>query len=246
MKGVILAGGLGTRLNPLTKATNKHLLPVGAEPMLYHPIRQLAGAGVSDILVITSTAHMGDVVRCLGSGEEFGCTLSYKVQEHAGGIAHALALAEHFGGGERLCVILGDNIFEYSIAPYVDQFAQHKDGARVLLKQVGDPERYGVAALDEHQVIEIEEKPAKPKSSYAVVRLYFPQIEEAEIAEVVATLRSGWIGTGPKVTNIADKKTRLPECMFKSSNRVLTFHPSVSNPTVACRLLNGHELSPGL
>lgn len=173
MKGVILAGGLGTRLNPLTKATNKHLLPVGTEPMLYHPIRQLAGAGISDILVITSTAHMGDVVRCLGSGEEFGCTFSYKVQEHAGGIAHALALAEHFGGGERLCVILGDNIFEYSIAPYVDQFAQQEDGARVLLKQVGDPERYGVAALDEHQVLEIEEKPARPKSSYAVVGLYF-------------------------------------------------------------------------
>lgn len=173
MKGVILAGGLGTRLSPLTKATNKHLLPVGTEPMLYHPIRQLAGAGVSDILVITSTAHMGDVVRCLGSGEEFDCTLSYKVQEHAGGIAHALALAEHFGGGERLCVILGDNIFEYSIAPYVEQFAQQEDGARVLLKQVGDPERYGVAALDEHQVLEIEEKPARPKSSYAVVGLYF-------------------------------------------------------------------------
>ncbi|MCI0401863.1 MAG: NTP transferase domain-containing protein [Gammaproteobacteria bacterium] len=172
MKGIILAGGLGTRLHPLTKATNKHLLPVGAEPMLYHPIRQLTGAGIRSILVVTSTLHMGDVVRCLGSGEEFGCHLSYKVQEKAGGIAHALALAEDFVLGEKICVILGDNVFEYSIAPYVDAFEKQEKGARVLLKEVGDPERFGVAALDEHQVLEIQEKPSNPKSSYAVVGLY--------------------------------------------------------------------------
>lgn len=172
IKGVILAGGMGTRLHPLTKATNKHLLPVGREPMIFHLIRQMRLAGIEDILVVTSTDHMGDVVRCLGSGEEFGCALSYKVQEKAGGIAHALALAENFAGGSPICVILGDNIFEYSIAPYVEGFRKQKTGARVLLKQVGDPERYGVAALDEHQVIEIEEKPAQPKSSLAVVGLY--------------------------------------------------------------------------
>lgn len=172
IKGVILAGGMGTRLYPLTKATNKHLLPVGQEPMIYHLIRQMRTAGIDDILVVTSTDHMGDVVRCLGSGEEFGCTLSYKVQEKAGGIAHALALAENFAGGSPICVILGDNIFEYSIAPYVEGFRKQQHGARVLLKHVGDPERYGVAALDEHQVIEIEEKPAQPKSSLAVVGLY--------------------------------------------------------------------------
>ena len=148
IKGVILAGGMGTRLHPLTKATNKHLLPVGREPMIFHLIRQMRLAGIEDILVVTSTDHMGDVVRCLGSGEEFGCALSYKVQEKAGGIAHALALAENFAGGSPICVILGDNIFEYSIAPYVEGFRKQQTGARVLLKQVGDPERYGVAALD--------------------------------------------------------------------------------------------------
>ena len=173
MKGVILAGGLGTRLHPLTKATNKHLLPVGSEPMLYHPIHQLTDSGIEDILVITSTQHMGDVVRCLGSGEEFGCRLSYKVQERAGGIAHALALAEDFVGDHKICVILGDNIFEYSIKPYTDAFRKQDTGAHVLVKEVGDPERYGVAALDEHQVIDIEEKPSDPKSSYAVVGLYY-------------------------------------------------------------------------
>lgn len=173
MKGVILAGGLGSRLHPLTKATNKHLLPVGSEPMLYHPIRQMVCSNIEDILVVTSTQHMGDVVRCLGSGEEFGCRLSYKVQEQAGGIAHALAMAEDFANDNKICVILGDNIFEYSIKPYTDAFRVQDKGAHVLLKEVGDPERYGVAALDEHQVMEIEEKPSTPKSSYAVVGLYY-------------------------------------------------------------------------
>jgi glucose-1-phosphate thymidylyltransferase len=172
MRGVVLAGGLGTRLHPLTKATNKHLLPVGREPMLFHPIRQLASAQIRDILVVTSTDHMGDVVRCLGSGEEFGCDLTYRVQERPAGIAQALSLAETFAGGDAICVLLGDNVFEYSIAPYVDAFRAQGGGARVLLKQVGDPERYGVAALDEHHVIEIEEKPKNPKTSFAVVGMY--------------------------------------------------------------------------
>ncbi len=173
MKGVILAGGLGTRLRPLTKATNKHLLPVGREPMLYHPIRQMVSAGIRDILAVTSTDHMGDIVRCLGSGAEFGASLTYKVQERPAGIADALRLAEGFAGGSPICVILGDNIFEYSIAPYADRFRNQTGGARVLLKRVDDPSRYGVAALDEKHVLEIEEKPEVPKSNYAVVGLYF-------------------------------------------------------------------------
>lgn len=185
MKGVILAGGLGSRLFPLTKATNKHLLPVGREPMLFHPIRQLRDAGIEDILVVTSTDHMGDVVRCLGSGKDFNCSLSYKVQESAGGIAHALALAENFAAGHKICVLLGDNIFECSIAPYVQKFRQQNLGARVLLKQVGDPERYGVAALDEHQVIEIEEKPHQPKSQLAVVGLY---LYDAQVFDIIRTI----------------------------------------------------------
>jgi glucose-1-phosphate thymidylyltransferase len=186
MKGVILAGGLGTRLYPLTRATNKHLLPVGREPMIYHPIRQLRAAGIREILVVTSTDHMGDIVRCLGSGEEFGASFSFKVQEKAGGIAHALALAESFAAGEPICVLLGDNIFEYSIAPYVAGFAEQETGARVLLKDVGDPERYGVAALDEQQVIEIEEKPASPKSHFAVVGLY---LYDRQVFDIIRTIQ---------------------------------------------------------
>ena len=186
MRGVVLAGGLGTRLHPLTKATNKHLLPVGREPMLFHPIRQLVSAKIEDILVVTSTDHMGDVVRCLGSGEDFGCGLTYRVQDKPGGIAHALALAETFAGGDAIIVLLGDNVFEYTIAPYVDAFRAQGAGARVLLKQVGDPERYGVAALDEHQVIEIEEKPKNPKTSFAVVGMY---CYDARVFDVIRSIK---------------------------------------------------------
>lgn len=173
MKGVILAGGKGTRLHPLTKATNKHLLPVGREPMIFHPIRQMVGSGIDDILVVTSKEHMGEVVNCLGSGAEFGCSLTYKVQESAAGIADALRLAEGFAQGQRICVFLGDNVFQSSIAPHVRAFAGQDKGARVLVKKVSDPERYGVAAMDERHIIDIEEKPAKPKSAYAVLGLYF-------------------------------------------------------------------------
>lgn len=173
MKGVILAGGKGTRLFPLTKATNKHLLPVGSEPMIFHGLRQMVSAGIRDILIITSTDHMGDVVRCLGSGAAFDCALTYRVQEEAAGIADALKLAEGFAAGSPICVMLGDNIFEYSIGPYAEAFRRQNTGARVLLKRVGDPSRYGVAALDERHVLNIEEKPEQPKSDFAVVGLYF-------------------------------------------------------------------------
>lgn len=172
MKGIVLAGGKGTRLFPLTKVTNKHLLPVGREPMIFHPVRQLVTAGIRDILIITSTDHMGDVVGLLGSGKDFGCQFTYRVQEEASGIAHALALGEGFARGDSIAVILGDNIFSRSIAPFVRRFETQGTGARVLLKPVGDPSRYGVAALDEKHVVEIEEKPMQPKSNYAVVGAY--------------------------------------------------------------------------
>lgn len=172
MKGVVLAGGKGTRLHPLTKVTNKHLLPVGREPMIYHPVRQLVGAGIRDLLIVTSTDHMGDVVGLLGSGKDFGCQFTYRVQEEASGIAHALALGEGFASGEPISVILGDNIFSRSIAPFIRRFEAQGVGARVLLKPVDDPSRYGVAALDERHVVEIEEKPMQPKSNYAVVGAY--------------------------------------------------------------------------
>lgn len=208
MKGVILAGGLGSRLHPLTKATNKHLLPVGREPMLYHSIRQLISTDILDILVITSTQHMGDVVRCLGSGEEFACKLSYKVQEQAMGIAHALSLAEDFAGGEDICVILGDNIFEYSIRPYTEAFRQQQQGAHVLLKEVINPEDYGVAALDEHQVIEIEEKPARPNSSYAVVGLYYFDAQVFDVIRGISPSKRGELEI-TSVNNVYIEKQQL-------------------------------------
>ncbi|WLD93018.1 sugar phosphate nucleotidyltransferase [Alkalihalobacillus sp. AL-G] len=172
MKGVILAGGRGTRLHPLTKVTNKHLLPVGHEPMIYNPIKQLVSCDITEILIITSTQHMGDVVNLLGSGKEFGCEFTYKVQEEAGGIAQALSLAENFASNEKIVVILGDNISDKSIKKSVDSFRHQEIGARVLLKKVGDPERYGVAAIDERNVIQIEEKPQEPKSDFAVIGYY--------------------------------------------------------------------------
>lgn len=172
VKGVILAGGVGTRLNPLTEITNKHLLPVGQEPMIWHCIKQLVGCGIREIMVITSTHHMGSIVNSLGSGRRFGCELTYRVQEKAGGIADALALCRQFAAGDRIVVLLGDNIFEYSIAPHVAEFLRQETGARVLLKKVGDPERFGIASLDEKFIVEIEEKPSQPKSDYAVIGCY--------------------------------------------------------------------------
>ena len=174
MKGIILAGGTGTRLYPLTKVTNKHLLPVGKEPMIFNPIRQLNSAGIHDILIVTSKEHMGEIVRLLGSGEEFGSRFTFKVQDKPRGIAHALALAEQFVDGERMVVILGDNILTHSIRPHVEAFAAQEDGARLLLKKVGEPERFGVAALDEERkmILEIEEKPKHPKSEFAVIGVY--------------------------------------------------------------------------
>jgi glucose-1-phosphate thymidylyltransferase len=172
MRGIILAGGKGTRLYPLTKVTNKHLLPVGKEPMLFHNVRQLAQSGIKELLVVTSTEHMGEIVSALGSGREFNVNLTYRVQETAGGIADALALGEAFAAGGPVCVVLGDNIFMKPLAPYIQRFRDDPRGARVLLKKVSDPERYGVAALDEHQVLAIEEKPQQPKSDLAVIGFY--------------------------------------------------------------------------
>jgi len=172
MKGIILAGGKGTRLYPLTKVTNKHLLPVGKEPMIFNPIKQLVSAGIKEILIVTSTEHMGDIVNLLGSGKEFGVDFTYKVQETAGGIADALRLGENFANNDRVVVVLGDNIAVNSIKPYVDNFWKQKSGARILLKEVSDPTRYGIAALDEEKIIEINEKPGIPKTNFAVIGYY--------------------------------------------------------------------------
>ena len=173
MKGIILAGGLGSRLRPLTKVTNKHLLPIYDKPMIYYPIETLVGAGIKDIMVVTGGNSAGDFLRLLGNGKDFGLDdIYYTYQEGEGGIADALKLCEHFSEGERVCVILGDNIIQNSIDDYVKRFQQQKSGARLLLKEVEDPERFGVAELDGDKIVSIEEKPKSPKSSYAVTGIY--------------------------------------------------------------------------
>lgn len=173
LKGVVLAGGTGSRLMPLTKVTNKHLLPVGHKPMIYYPIEKLTGAGITEILLVTGTEHMGDMVNLLGSGRMFDCRFTYKVQDEAGGIAQALSLAENFSHGAPMAVILGDNIFEDTLQPHAEAFMRQGRGARILGKQVHDPERFGVVTVDNGRVLAIEEKPAQPKSDIAVTGIYF-------------------------------------------------------------------------
>lgn len=173
LKGIVLAGGTGSRLFPLTKVTNKHLLPVGKSPMIWHPLWKLKQAGIDEILIVTGTEHMGDIVRCLGSGSDFECRFTYKVQDQAGGIAQALGLAENFVGESSVCVILGDNIFEDSLSTHAADFLAQERGAQVLLKDVPDPQRFGVAQIEGDRIIGIEEKPSRPKSTYAVTGIYF-------------------------------------------------------------------------
>ena len=173
MKGVVLAGGTGSRLFPLTKITNKHLLPIYDKPMIYYPIETLVDAGIQDVLIVTGGRNAGDFLRLLANGKEFGLrSINYAYQEGEGGIAEALALAEHFAEGERICVILGDNLIEGSIRGAVEAFEKQDRGAKILLKQVTDAERFGVAELQGDHVVGIEEKPAQPKSNLAVTGLY--------------------------------------------------------------------------
>ena len=187
MKGVILAGGLGTRLHPLTKVTNKHLLPVYDKPMIYYPIEALVKAGIEDVLVVTGGNSAGDFLKLLGNGRDFGLpTMNYTYQEGEGGIADALRLARHFADEDPIAVILGDNIFEKSIRHAVDGFKAQGQGARILLKEVEDPERFGVPELDGEKVVRIEEKPSDPKSNYAVVGIY---MFDNQVFDVIETLK---------------------------------------------------------
>lgn len=176
MKGVVLAGGTGSRLYPLTRVTNKHLLPVGRYPMIYHPLLRLRRAGISDIGLVTSPEHMGDVVNLLGSGSRLGVDLTYRVQDEPGGIAQALGLCESFVGNEPFVVVLGDNILGEDIGNEVEAFrnqARQGSGARVLLKEVHDPERYGVPEFDGNRITRVIEKPSNPPSSFSVIGIYF-------------------------------------------------------------------------
>lgn len=186
IRGVILAGGKGTRMGELTKVTNKHLLPVGPWPMVYHPLKKLVGAGVQEVLLVSGTEHMGDFVELLGSGTAHGCRLTYRVQDEAGGIAQALSLAEHFCMGSRSCVLLGDNIFRDPLVPLLEKANARPDWAWIGLKEVHDPGRYGVAELNGDQVVGIEEKPEKPKSNFAVVGVY---IYPPDVFGLIKTLK---------------------------------------------------------
>jgi glucose-1-phosphate thymidylyltransferase len=187
MKGIILAGGLGTRMLPLTKITNKHLLPVYDKPMIYYPIRTLINAGIEDILIVTGGNDAGDFLRLIGNGKEFGLKhINYTYQEGQGGIADALSLAEFFADRERICVVLGDNIIEKNIRGAVEAFEQQERGGKIMLKEVPDPHRFGVPVLDGDRVVRIEEKPKAPKSKYAIIGVY---MYDNRVFDIIGTLK---------------------------------------------------------
>ena len=187
MKGVILAGGLGSRLHPLTKITNKHLLPVYDRPMIYYPIQTLINAGIDDIMIVTGGNAAGDFLRLLGNGKAFGLKhLNYTYQEGEGGIADALRLVEHFADDQPICVVLGDNLIEKNIRAAADEYEKQGKGAKILLKKVPDPERFGVPVLNGQNVLKIEEKPKEPKSEFAVIGIYF---YDYTVFDVIRTLK---------------------------------------------------------
>ena len=186
MKGVVLAGGLGTRLRPLTSVTNKHLLPVYNQPMIYYPIQTLVNAGITDIMVVTGGSSAGEFLRLLGNGKAFGLKhLNYAYQEGEGGIADALSLVEHFASGEPVCVVLGDNIIEGNILSAVNAYRSQGGGAKIILKKVPDLQRFGVPRLDGNKVISIDEKPAVPQSDYAVIGIY---MYDGEVYDIIREL----------------------------------------------------------
>lgn len=187
LKGVILAGGLGKRLYPLTKITNKHMLPVYDKPMIYYPIRTLVDAGIEEILIVTGGMHAGEFLRLLGNGHDFGLRhINYTYQEGEGGIADALKLAEYFADKAKIVVMLGDNIIEKDIRKIVQDFKKQPKGAKILLKKVGDPGRFGVAGLKGEKIISIEEKPKRPKSDYAVTGIY---MYDSQVFDIIRSLK---------------------------------------------------------
>jgi len=187
LKGVVLAGGLGSRLKPLTAVTNKHLLPIYNQPMIFYPIQTLVNAGITDIMIVTGGNSAGDFLKLLGNGKAFGLQhLNYTYQEGEGGIAAALSLVEHFAGGEPVCVILGDNIIQGNICSAVESYRQQGQGAKILLKKVPDPQRFGVPQLDGQRVVRIDEKPVQPKSEFAVIGIY---LYDARVFDIIKTLK---------------------------------------------------------
>jgi len=186
MKGIVLAGGTGSRLHPLTKVTNKHLLGVYNKPMIFYPLFTLKRAGITDILIVSGKGHAGHFLELLGSGSSFGLQISYEVQEEAGGIAQALSLAKHFARDEKVCVILGDNIFQDDISDHVRDFETQPRGARIFIKKVDKPESYGVPTINGNKISKITEKPKKPASPFAVTGLY---MYDNQVFDIIKTLR---------------------------------------------------------
>ncbi|MGI8468709.1 MAG: sugar phosphate nucleotidyltransferase [Pyrinomonadaceae bacterium] len=187
MKGIVLAGGLGSRLHPLTKITNKHLLPVYNQPMIYYPIQTLINAGIDDIMIVVGGNSAGDFLKLLGNGKNFGLKhLNYTYQEGEGGIADALSLVEHFADDEPICVVLGDNIIEGNIRQAAVNYQKQGKGAKILLKKVYDPQRFGVPEIDGDRVLRVEEKPQNPKSDFAVIGIYF---YDSTVFDVIKTLK---------------------------------------------------------
>ena len=211
MKGIVLAGGLGTRLSPLTRVTNKHLLPIYNKPMIYYPVETLVRAGVEEILIVTGGNNAGEFLRLLGNGKEFGLRhINYTYQEGEGGIAEALSLAEYFADDDKVIVILGDNILEHDIKSYVDDFKEQKSGAKILLKEVEDPQRFGVAEVEGKKVIGIVEKPQIPKTNYAVVGVY---MYDARVFKIIKTLKPSERGE-LEITDVNNAYIRNGEMTF--------------------------------
>lgn len=233
MKGVILAGGLGSRLSPLTKVTNKHLLPVFDKPMIYYPIECLRNAGITDILMVTGGNSAGDFLKLLGNGSEFGISLYFTYQVGEGGIADALSLADRFAGKEKVCVVLGDNIIEKNIKKAVQDFEKQPSGAKILLKEIGDPKRFGVAELDGDRVIGIEEKPEHPKSNLAVTGIY---LYDSQVFEFVKNLEPSARGE-LEITDVNNMYIERGEMTFDTLDGWWTDAGTIGSLTTASELI---------
>jgi len=239
VKGVLLAGGTGSRLHPLTKVTNKHLLPVGRKPMIFHPLEQMIGAGIKDILIVTGREHMGDIISLLGSGSEFGCRLTYRVQDQAGGIAEALGLARDFVGRDRMMVFLGDNIFEKPVRPSLERYLAQAHGARVLVKEVPDPHRFGVAEIVGDKIVDIQEKPAHPKSNFAVTGVYLYDAQAFDIIDRIKPSARGEL----EITDVNNAYAREGKLAFDTVDGWWTDAGTFESLARANQLLLGGEAS---
>lgn len=210
MKGIILAGGTGSRLAPLTKVTNKHLLPVGKYPMIYYSISQLKDAGIKEIMIVTGRNHAGDIINLLGSGYEYGVNFTYRIQENAGGIAEALDLAEEFVGDGLMTVILGDNIFTGNIKLAIEEFKEQGTGAKILIKEVKDPQRFGVPEIYNNRIVSIDEKPTNPKSNYAVTGIY---MYDNQVFDIIKDLNPSARGE-LEITDVNNAYIRLNQLRY--------------------------------